>query len=201
MIFFNLASTALTRPQQYWLPSKDSIIPSYNIVETKGWTDEQFHFLNYRLLSLLHLRFPSISNTAFPSSNPMMGGRSTLSDTAPDVLGTNHCRIFLSSLYSSSSFHYPHFIAGPATYSFPSASPAPASWLPEDFFTTLSGLGDYDIFTDGAWARTGSYWDHVTHNSPSFIGSAGIVLISRADWKDRLSLPCTLSMAKVAKHV
>ena len=174
------------RPRQYWIPSEDSIVPPYNIVETQGWTDEQFNSLNYRLLPLLHPRLPSISNPAFPSRTPLMGGRSSLSDPAPDVLGTNPRRIFLSSPQSSSSFLYPHFIAGPATYSLPSAPSPSASWLPDDFLTTLSGLGDYDIFTDGAWARAGSYWDHVTHNSPSFIGSAGLVFISRAsDWKDR----------------
>jgi len=46
-------------------------------------------------------------------------------------------------------------MAGLATYSLLSAPSPSASLLPDDFFTIVSGLGDYDIFTDGAWAGPG----------------------------------------------
>jgi len=92
------------------------------------------------------------------------------------------------SLFSSIIFKLSlcYLIANPTTYSLLTAPHPPASWLPDNLFTLLSVLGDHDIFTDGAWGWARSYWDHVTQNSPSFVGSAGFVFISRApDWKDR----------------
>jgi ribonuclease HI len=59
------------------------------------------------------------------------------------------------------------------------------TWLTQSLIHDLSLLDTFDIFTDGSWSETGPAWDHITHNSPTYTGSAGLVIISRADnWMD-----------------
>jgi len=50
-----------------------------------------------------------------------------------------------------------------------------------------------------ALARAGSYWDHFTHNSPCFIGSAGLVVLPTE--KTALSLLYILSTVKGSTRV
>jgi len=49
----------------------------------------------------------------------------------------------------------------------------------------LLHLGSFDIFTDESWSESGPAWNHITHNSPTYTGSAGLLLICQVDnWMD-----------------
>jgi len=58
------------------------------------------------------------------------------------------------------------------------------SWLPSELLVALPQLGPFTIFTDGSWSPTGTSHFHVTGNSPTFHGAAGIAIISDLpNWK------------------
>jgi hypothetical protein len=174
----------LLHPHQLWL-SSGSVIPPNRVEKLCGWDSDQL--INYRLLSPLHDTRITNINPILPPSSPLSGGRFSFSLPPRVLLGDTPQRIYLSRPTSDKCYRWSQLITQPSTYSFSTSIPTFLdTWFSVSLFDALSILGEFDLFTDGAWNRTGSYWDHVTNNAPSFIGDAGLVTISKsAEWRSR----------------
>ena len=190
----------ILRPHQFWYPSPRSTVPPSYVVELLGWLPNQSD-ISYRLLPLLHPTRPTNINPVFPPSTPMLGCLSSLSSPPELILGPSPRRVFLSPPAAGSTFRYTSLLSQPSTFSVPSP-PTRSSWVPSTFFDQLSLLGSYDIFTDGAWARTGSFWDHVTCNSPTFAGGAGLTFLSSSSsWRDLPVLTMYITQGQDLKSI
>jgi len=175
--------TLLSR--QYWLPSDDSTQHTYVMIEIMGFTDEDFPLLNYRTLSTNNLGRVFCSQIMLsPDAYTLLGGASRFSSLPIKVLGSTPSRVYLDPPVAGGQLRQIGFISAPTTYQLPNDSEAPRSWLQPELLLALLQLGPSTIFTDGSWSPTGPSHSHVTGNSPTFHGTAGIAIISDLpNWK------------------
>jgi ribonuclease HI len=174
------------RSKQYWLPSEDSTLSDAVIVEIMGFTNHDPPHINYLL------RYTNNEEKVYclqtmkpPVLSSMLGGASSSSADPLIVLGSSPSRVYLNSPSVGSQYQQIGFIASPTAYQVPHGSGTLQTWIPSELLLILPQLGPFSIFTDGSWSMTGLSHSHVTGNSPAFLGSAGITIMSNLpNWRE-----------------
>ena len=176
-------------PHQFWIPSSDSQLPPKTIAEIVGFNHNNSLFIRpwHTTTPVSFLNLATDVTRSHPRNQ--QGAATTTSLTPLQALGSFPRRIYLGPpSRNNNNRHSITLITSPTTYTTELHTtrrrPLP-DWLTSTILDNIHKLGPYDIFTDGSWLDSGPAWNHITHNSPTYTGSAGLVLISQADnWMD-----------------
>ena len=177
-------------PHQFWIPSADSSLPPKTIAEIVGFNHNKSLFIRqwYTTIPVAFLNTATDVTRSHPRTQ--LGAATTTTLTPTQALGSHPRRVFLGPpSRNNNKRHSISLITPPTTYATelpptPHRQSLPA-WLTPTILQKISQLGSYDIFTDGSWLDSGPTWNHITHNNPTYTGTAGLVLVSQApNWMD-----------------
>jgi ribonuclease HI len=165
------------------------LLPPKTIAEIVGFNHNKSLFIRqwYTTVPVAYLNTATDVTRSHPRTQ--RGAATTTLLTPTQALGSHPRRVFLGPpSRNNNQRHSISLITPPTTYSTElhiiHKHPLP-EWLTPTILDNISQLGPYDIFTDGSWLDSGPAWNHITHNSPAYTGTAGLVLISQADnWMD-----------------
>ena len=176
------------RPHQIWAPSLDSTTGTHVLIETMGYISLNPPLLNIKKhhTSVPTEHLTSLRETFASHPRDLYGGATALSLPIQEALGTHPRRVFLKEPKDKTNLQRNiQLITQPSTYTTPPYSLPTTSWTPKLLTDTLPLLGNFDVFTDGSWTPTNPIFSHIMQNSPTFKGTAGLVIISKADnWMD-----------------
>ena len=175
------------RPHQFWAPSTDSAANDHSIVEIMGYSSLNPPIVNIRewKISVPTEYIGTYGDAVCPQTRLLHGGATSINLPLKEALGLHPRRVFLGKppILSTNLRRNIDIVSTPTLYASPPFEHVPPSWLPQELLDNLPPLGEVDIFTDGSWSEAGTKWAHITHNSPTFTGTAGLVIISRSlDW-------------------